>query len=92
LYLHLLEFIEVVEMPVGQGFIGKRPQPLGWLQFRRVRGQKMQVHPGRSLHLGACMPPGPIKHQEDLFAGPCADGLGKLVQGERERGDRDGGE
>lgn len=91
LCLHLLQFVEVVDMLVGQGFVSEWPQPLSWLQCGRVRRQEVQMHPRRHVHLGACMPTRPIKHQQDLFAASCAYGLGKLVQGKRERGYRDGG-
>jgi hypothetical protein len=37
LSLHLLQFIEILEVAVGQRFVGQRPQTFGRLQLRRVR-------------------------------------------------------
>jgi hypothetical protein len=92
LYLYLLQFVEVMKMLVGQGFIGEGPQPLGWLQFGRVRGQEVHMYSRRQVHLAAHMPTRSIKHQQYLFACSCAYGLAKLVQGQRERGYRHSGE
>ena len=44
----------------------------------------MQSH--RYTHLGAAMPTGPIEHEQNLFATSGAYRLGKLSQGEGERG------
>jgi hypothetical protein len=44
----------------------------------------MQSH--RDTHVGAAMPTGPIEHEQNLFAASRAYRLGKLSQGEGERG------
>jgi hypothetical protein len=33
LRLRILQYIQVLEVPIGEWFVGQRPQPLGRLQF-----------------------------------------------------------
>jgi hypothetical protein len=48
----------------------------------------MQMHPHWRLHLRAGMPTCAVEHQQDVLVPPRPHGLGKLGQGERERGHR----
>jgi hypothetical protein len=48
------------------------------------------MHPRGDTDLGTGMPAGTIEHDQDLLARPRADRLGKLAQGEREGGYRNG--
>lgn len=50
----------------------------------------MQRHPHWQLHLQAGMPARVVEHQQDVLVLPRVHGLGKLGQGERERGHRHG--
>jgi hypothetical protein len=90
--LHGLHGVEVRDVSIGQRFIGQGPEPLGWLELRRVRGQPVQMHPCGNGHLRTHMPARAVAHEEDLLALPRTHRLGELCQGNRERGDRDRGE
>jgi hypothetical protein len=83
LRLDRLEFVQVLEMVVGQGLVGEWPQLIGGLQCGRARGQKVQVYPRRHPELRAHMPPRAVEHEEDLLALPCANCLGTLSEGDR---------
>ena len=43
LHLDLLQFVKVMEMPIGQCFVRQVPQPFGRLRVGRIEGQHMQV-------------------------------------------------
>jgi hypothetical protein len=87
---HVLQGVEILKVTICQGFVGQWPQPFRWLQLRRVGRQKVQVHPGRLLHLGAGMPTSPVEHQEHLLRHPGPHRLGKRCERDRERGNRHG--
>jgi hypothetical protein len=55
LRLHIWQFVEILEVAVGQRFIGQRPQAFGRLQRRRVRRQQLQVDSRRHLYLRTAM-------------------------------------
>jgi hypothetical protein len=86
-HLSRLEFVQVLEMLVGQGLVGEWPQLFG-----RARGQKVQVYPRRHPVLRAHMPPRGVEHEEDLLALPCANCLGTLSEGDRKGWNGHGGE
>ena len=88
--LRVLQYLQILEVPIGECFIGQRPQPLGRLQFRCIRGQEAQVYPRWDVDLGTGMPARAIESYQDLLARPRADRSGELGQGEREGGDRHG--
>lgn len=43
LRLRFLPCVEILEVAVGQRFVGQRPQTFGGLQLRRVRRQPVQM-------------------------------------------------
>jgi hypothetical protein len=92
LRLDRLELFYVTKMAISQDLIGQRPQPLGGLQLRGVRGQKVQMDSCRRLYLRAHMPARTVEHEEDLFPWSCADGVGKLSQSDHKRGNRHSGQ
>ncbi len=55
-------------VPIDHRRIGHRPEPLGRLQFRRVRRQQCQVEALRHDQLPTRMPARLIQHEDDL---PC---------------------
>jgi hypothetical protein len=88
LRLYRLPFVYVMEVPIGPGLIGQRPQPLGRLPCGRIRGQDMPMHPCWPMNLGADMPARAVDHDNHLLPRPGIDRLGKLRQSTRERGNR----
>ncbi len=88
LRLYRLPFVYVVEVPIGPGLIGQRPQPLGRLPCGRIRGQDMPMHPCWHMNLGADMPARAVDHDNHLLPRPGTDRLGKLRQSTCERGNQ----
>jgi hypothetical protein len=76
-----LEFIEIPEVPIGQGFIRQGLQSFSRLQLRRIRRQKDQMQAHRDLHLRTHMPARAVDDEEDLFVSSRAYSLGELRQG-----------
>ena len=87
-----LQSIEILTVTIRQGLIGQRPPPLCRLQLWRIGRQKVQGHTYGDLHVWTRMPACPIEPQQDLLVVPGPDGLRKLRQRHRERGERAGGQ
>jgi hypothetical protein len=62
-----LQGVEACEAPIGEWFIGERPEPLGGLQLRGVGGQGNEVDALWHLHRLPGMPAGPIQDQGNLL-------------------------
>jgi hypothetical protein len=86
LRLYRLPFVYVVEVPIGPGLIGQRPQPLGRLPCGRIQGQDMPMHLCWYMNLGPDMPGRTVDHDNHLLPRPGTDRLGKLRQSTRECG------
>jgi hypothetical protein len=61
--LHLLQFVKRGKGPMSERFMGERAQALGWLQFRRMRGQKEEVQSFRKAESTALVPARLIQNQ-----------------------------
>lgn len=71
----LAELFEAVEGPVGDRFIGQRPEPLGWLELRGIGRQEAERDAVGRLELVADMPAGIIDHEHDRGAPASTDGF-----------------
>lgn len=91
LRLGSLQVIQALEMPIGEGLVGQRPQPLAGLKFGRVGRQEEQVQSFRHIQLLAGVPPGSIQHQQNAPGGTGSHRLGKVGQSQGENLNRDSG-
>lgn len=67
LALDCLQGRQIVEPPIGQRFIGERPEALSRLQFGRIGRQKEEMDALRDTDLLAGVPAGAIEHQQDVL-------------------------
>ena len=79
--LHLFQFIQRREHPIGQWLVGERPQPLCRLDLGRIGREEQQLDTWGKRDCGTFVPSCAIQQQDDLFVRPSSDLLGKQRQG-----------
>jgi hypothetical protein len=70
LSLHLLQLVERGKDSIGQRLIGKRPESLGRLDFRRIGRQEDQMDALGKPKVSTTVPSCPIEDEHDLFVWP----------------------
>lgn len=85
-----LDLAQGCETPIGNRFVGQRPQPFGWLEFGRIGRQEAQPNPRGWDELAAGVPAGIVEHQQHALAGSGPDLAGKARQDGREQPGIDG--
>ena len=89
--LDVFQVLDAGEMLIDQDRISQGPQVLGRLQFRRIGGQKQEMHMLGKPQAEAAMPPSSIQHQHDLLPRTCSDGTSKRGKFGFNEGNRDTG-
>ena len=67
LRLGSLQVIQALEMAIGEGLVGQRPQPLAGLEFGRVGRQEKELDTCRDDHLLAGMSPCLIENEQNVL-------------------------
>jgi len=62
LHEHRFECVQIGTGAIRHGFVQERPEPFGWLEFRRAWGQAHHIDPGRDRERAAGVPAGTIQH------------------------------
>jgi hypothetical protein len=68
-----VEIVECLEMLVGDGFPGERPETFGRLDLRGMRGQDVQFDAFGDLQVSGDMPSGTINDEQHVLVGAGAD-------------------
>ena len=83
------EFVERGERPVGDGFVGERPEVFGRLEFRGVGRQEAELDAVGDAQPLADMPAGAVEEQDHRFVRAGADRIGEAIQNALEQRDID---
>ena len=78
--LRVLQDLQILEVPIGERFIGQRPQPLGRRQFRCIRGQEVHMSPRWDIDLGTGLPARAIETTKTCLPGPAPTARANAVK------------